>query len=103
MNTNENIKDQIADTLSVIETINKVKVNSFFKDKTMNLLFEEKEMAQINWSWFTPRLQLATLICVLFVNAYVLFQLKASNYEEEVSKFAEVFQISSTNSDSIFY
>lgn len=101
MNSDRNIEQQIDETLHVLNSMEKVKVSPFFKDKTMNVLFAEKETMQVvAWSWFTPKLQLVTLVCFVVLNAIAFTKLKTtSSYEEYVSEFAESYGLS-TNADT---
>ncbi|MDO5969706.1 hypothetical protein Q4Q35_07790 [Flavivirga aquimarina] len=98
MKTNNTIQEKIESTFSAMDAIEEVKISPFFKDKTMRKLFEEKEEEKVIWSWFTPKLQLATLVCLILINAYAFTNLSADNHEDNVEEFAETFGLS-TNSD----
>ncbi|RLJ62469.1 hypothetical protein CLV86_2075 [Lacinutrix venerupis] len=52
MKTNMNIEEKVTKTLEVFDTIDTVKAPPFFKDKTMQLLFAEKEekVTPLFWS-----------------------------------------------------
>ena len=104
MNTNMNIKDNVKKTLEVFDTIETVKTPPFFKDKTMQRLFAEKEKkASVSiWSWFTPQLQLVTLACVVFVNVYAVKQIKSSKYEASITSFASDYGITADQESSLF-
>ena len=98
METNKNIQDKIDSTFSAMDAIETVNVSPFFKDKTMNVLFAEKEEKQTAWNWFAPKLQLATLVCVVVLNVIAFTKLEdASSYDENISEFAESYGLS--NSD----
>lgn len=101
METNKNLQDKINDVLNSADTITDVNVSPFFKDKTMQLLFSEKKEASSIWSWLTPQLQLAILVCVLLVNVYAINEIKSAEYEESISNFASEYGIT-TELDSTF-
>ena len=88
MKANKNVQDKIDNTFKVLDTIKPVNVSPFFKEKTMQRLFSEKEAVSTLWSWFTPQLQFATLACVVIVNLYAIQQVKSTNQEEAISSFA---------------
>ena len=99
METNKNIQEKIENTFKASETIQAVNVSPFFKDKTMNRLFLEKEEEKTAWLWFTPKLQLATLACVVVLNVFAISKLNETTYNENVSDFAESYGLS-TNTES---
>ena len=101
METNKNIQDKIDSTFEVIGAIETVNVSPFFRDKTMNALFAEKEVNQSAWSWFTPQLQLATLVCMAVLNVIAFTKLEeSSSYDENVSAFAESYGLSSSDDET---
>lgn len=89
METSKNIKKLTEDTLDSLESIQEVKVPAFFKERTMQLMFSEKTDQQSNWSWFTPKLQLATLAIIVVLNIMAFYQSDARVQEETVVDFAE--------------
>lgn len=101
MKTNNNIQSQIEAVLESGKTIQTAQVSPFFKDKTLEHLFSEKEEKQSNWSWFTPQLQLATLVCVVLLNVFAFTKIEETNYNENVSQFAESYGMTTTET-SIF-
>jgi hypothetical protein len=94
MNRKNNIKQNIEETLNVTDSIKDIKVSPFFKDKTLDLLFAEKEVTQTTRFWFSPKLQLATLACVVIFNLYAFTKLKETTYNENVNQFAESYGLS---------
>ncbi|APX99804.1 hypothetical protein [Lacinutrix venerupis] len=104
MKTNMNIEEKVTKTLEVFDTMDTVKAPPFFKDKTMQLLFAEKEekVTPLFWSWFTPQLQLATLVCVVLVNFYAIKEINNSEYESSISSFASDYGIAGEQESSIF-
>ena len=101
METNKNIQHKIERTLEAMDTIETVNVSPFFKGKTMNRLFAEKEEQQTIWSWFTPNLQLATLVCISVLNIVAFTKLKETKYDENVSQFAETYGLSTNTTTSL--
>ena len=102
MDTDRNIQNKINETFDTLESIEKVNVSPFFKDKTMNVLFAEKEVVQTGWNWFTLKLQLATLLCVVVLNVIAFTKLEeTSTYEENVSEFASSYGLSTSDDDSL--
>ena len=101
MDRDRNIQNKIDETLNVLERIEKVSVSPFFKDKTMNVLFAEKEEKQTGWSWFTTKMQLATLVCVVVLNVIAFTKLEqTSDYEDNISEFAESYGLSVSDDDT---
>ncbi len=101
MKTNKDIQNKIDSTMSAIDTIEEVKVSPFFKDKTMQRLFAEKEDKQIAWSWFTPKVQLAILVCVVILNVIAFTRLKEASYSDNVNQFAESYGLSTSTETSL--
>jgi len=100
METDKNIQNKIDSAFDAIDTIETVNVSPFFKDKTMQRLFTEKEETTAVWNWFTPKLQLATLACVVILNVVTFTQLKTSSYDENLNKFAETYGLSTSTETS---
>ena len=101
METNNNIQNKIDSAFEALDAIERVHVSPFFKDKTMQRLFAEKEIEQKAWSWFTPKLQLATLVCVVVLNVVAFTKIEdASTYDENLSEFAESYGLSTSEDDN---
>jgi len=101
METNKNIQDKIDTTFEAMDAIEHVHVSPFFKDKTMNVLFAEKKENQTAWNWFTPKLQLATLVCVVVLNVIAFTKLEnTASYEENLNEFAESYGLSTDDDDT---
>ena len=61
MKANNNIAEKVKSTFESIDHIQDIKTSPFFKDKTMRKLFDAKVAEdKIVFSWFTPKLQLAS-------------------------------------------
>ena len=70
----------------------------------MQRLFAEKDViASVSiWNWFSPQLQLATLVCVVLVNVYAVKQINNSEYDASISSFASDYGISTEQEYSLF-
>jgi hypothetical protein len=102
MKTNINMNKKIHDILDSVESIGEVKVSPFFKEKVMHRIRNASEEVQdATWSWFTPKLQLATLVCVVVLNVLAFNNLDATTYDENVSNFAESYGLSTSTESSI--
>ena len=100
MKNKEFINQQVEDTFKVLDSIEKVEVNHFFKHKVLQKLNVEKEVKQSMFSWFTPQLQLATLAIMLFLNVGTLFyvfnnSIENSNTTSEIEAFAQEYSLQS--------
>ncbi|MGH1384221.1 hypothetical protein [Kordia sp.] len=103
MQTPKDIEKNIEATFNVLDTMNEVKVSPFFKDKTMQRLFsEKKETIPTGFSWFTPKLQLATLVCVLLVNVFGIYQMTKTEYDTNISNFATMYELGEDSKPSLF-
>jgi quinol-cytochrome oxidoreductase complex cytochrome b subunit len=101
METKKTLEHKIDSTLSAMDDMQTVNVSPFFKDKTMNVLFAEKQVEQKVWAWFTPKLQLATLVCVVLLNVFAFTKLKTNTYENNINEFAETYGLSSDSEESL--
>ncbi|MBU3009964.1 hypothetical protein KO506_00935 [Polaribacter vadi] len=73
MKPKKEIENNIDDAFKVLENIEEVKVNHFFKHKVLQQLENQKEEKSKVLGWFSPQLQLATLGLVLLLNVSALF------------------------------
>ena len=103
METN-NRENKIKKTFDVLDTIEEAKISPFFKDKVMQQLFSKKEQKQKLWSWFTPQLQFATLVCFIVLNSLALTQLETVvTTTTELDEFAQTYELFETEESVIFY
>lgn len=96
MEIDKNINDKVKSTFNALNSVEEVSVSPFFKDKTMKRLFSKKEESQIFGYWFTPKLQLAALVCIVVLNAIAFSQLKETTYDNNVNEFAESYGLSTS-------
>ena len=83
MKSKEQIEQNVANTFKVLDAIEEVKVNHFFKHKVLQQLENVKEEKPKALSWFTPQLQLATLSVVLLLNVSTFIYVYS--YQNETS------------------
>ena len=103
MKNPKDIQTTIEDTFKALDAIDEVNVSPFFKDKTLNRLFAEKEeTVATGFSWFTPKIQLATLICVLLINVFGIYKMTQSEYETDITEFAKLYELSGNEQPSLF-
>lgn len=93
MKTNKDIFDKVKSTMNAFDTIQDVKVSPFLKDKTIHRLFGEREQELSWWSWFTPKLQLATLTCLFILNVIAFIQVTDEDYNANVEEFVEAYEL----------
>ena len=87
------IPQQIDKTLEIGSQLTQVEISHQFKEKVMSQLFTEKEISSI-FSWFTPKLQLATLAMIIFLNTLAVTYISQSNYKSNIQTFAQSFNLS---------
>jgi cytochrome c-type biogenesis protein CcmH/NrfG len=99
----KDIQTAIDDTLNVLDTFEDVNVSPFFKDKTLQRLFAEKEeTVATGFRWFTPKIQLATLVCVLLINIFGIYQLTQTEYDQNITEFATMYDLGEESRSSLF-
>ena len=102
MQSDLDMNKKVKATFDSLDSISEVKVSPFFKEKVMHQIRNASEDVQdATWSWFTPKLQLATLVCVVVLNIMAFNNLKDSIYDENVSSFAESYGLSTSTETSI--
>lgn len=102
MKPNVEMNKKVKATFDSIEFIEEVKVSPFFKEKVMHKLRNASEdIQEATWSWFTPKLQIATLVCVVVLNVIAFNNHKEAAYDESVSEFAESYGLSTSTETSI--
>lgn len=103
MKTPKDINNNIEAHFDVLDQIKEVKVSPFFKDKTMQRLFSEKEeIVPTGFTWFTPKLQFTTLVCVVIINVVGILQLTKTTYTDNVAEFANAYELSQDSQSSLF-
>ncbi len=98
MKNKEYINQEVTATFKVLDTIEEVKVNHFFKHKVLQQLNNKKEEKTSILTWFTPRIQLATLALVILLNTsavYYVFYLKAQVSVDSFDIFGQEYSLQS--------
>lgn len=90
MKSKEQINIEVEDTFKVLDRIEEVKVNHFFKHKVLQQLENQKVDKPNVLNWFSPQLQLAALCLILLMNASALFY-SFSNQELNSNSSLETF------------
>jgi len=103
MGKSKDIEKKIEATFDVLDTINEVNVSPFFKDKTLQRLYAEKEgVTSVGLGWFTPKVQLATLICIIIINVFGMYQMTKTEYDSNITEFAKRYELSGNQQPSLF-
>jgi|TARA_B110000967_G_scaffold209040_1_gene263469 hypothetical protein len=101
MKKKEYLDRQVDATFKVLEAIEKVPVNHFFKHKVLQKIQAEQHLKQPIITWFTPQFQLVTLVVILVLNASVIFY-SFSNVKEisvtNIMAFAQEYSLQSRDS-----
>ena len=101
MKKKEYLDRQVDATFKVLEAIEKVPVNHFFKHKVLQKIQAEQHLKQPIITWFTPQFQLVTLVVILVLNASVIFY-SFSNIKEisvtNIMAFAQEYSLQSRDS-----
>lgn len=103
MKTNVEMNKNVNNIIDSAEFINEVSVSPFFKENVMHQLRSASEdIEETTRSWFTPKLQLATLICIVVLNVLAFSNSQSATYDENVSSFAESYGLSTSTESSLF-
>ncbi|WP_204346017.1 hypothetical protein [Psychroserpens algicola] len=104
MKLNVEMNKRVKNTLNSVDFIEEAEVSPFLKEKVMHRIRNASEDIQDKtWSWFTPKLQLATLVCVVVLNIMAFNNLQETTYDETVNTFAESYGLSTSSESSILY
>ena len=99
----KDIHKKVEETFKVLDTIDKVEVNHFFKHKVLQKIQAEKVEKKPVFSWFTPQLQLATLGVVLLLNIGTIFYAfnsssQSTSSASDIKTFAQEYSLQSDSS-----
>lgn len=98
MKNKEYINQQVEATFKALDAIEEVKVNHFFKHKVLQQLKQQKEVETSVFTWFTPKLQLASLALILLLNASVIlyaFSSQTATSNSSLESFAQEYSLQS--------
>ncbi|MGB3608633.1 MAG: hypothetical protein WA775_15120 [Psychroserpens sp.] len=102
MKQNAEMNKKVKATFDSIESIQEVKVSPFFKENVMQKIRTASEdIQEVTWSWFTPKIQMATLVCVVVLNLIVFVDLQETTYDSNINSFAESYGLSTSTESSI--
>ena len=98
MKSKKHINQQVETTFKVLEAIEEVKVAPFFKHKVLQQLNIEKEEKMSILVWFTPNLQLGTLVLLVLLNTsavFYAFSFQEQNSADSLDTFAQEYSLQS--------
>jgi len=102
MKPNVEMYKKVKATFDSIESIEEAKVSPFFKENVMHQIRNASQDVQDKtWSWFTPQLQLTTLICIIILNVLAFNNLKENTYDNNVTSFAESYGLSTSSESTL--
>ena len=88
-------KNNIEKDLKVLGKIKEVKVSTSFKNNVLNNIDDSTVETENYYQWFTPKLQVAAMLIVLFVNAIAVYHLFENNENDSLEDFGEYYNITS--------
>ena len=68
----------------------------------MKRIFPQEKEEKYIWFWFTPKFQLATLVCVIVLNLVAFTELQADANNDNVRSFGTTYGLQSDAENSIF-
>ena len=92
----ENIDKKNTSTFQVLDKIEKVEAPHFFSHKVLQKIVAEKEREASTFTWFSPSIQLATIVLVLFINTVALvysFNIDNSSNTDAITTFAKDYAL----------
>jgi len=98
MHSNKEITQKVEETFQVLESIEEVQVNHFFKHKVLKQLENQKEEQSTIFAWLTPQLQWATLGLVLLLNLSAVFYAylpQEESSDNTIETFAQEYALQS--------
>jgi len=105
MKTPKDMKDMQHKINAVIDSadhLEKANLSPFFKEKTMQRMFAKQPQKQpVFLAWFTPKLQLATLVGFVLLNVFAFMNLNSSTYNDNVQEFADSYGLSVSSDYSV--
>lgn len=99
----ENVEKRVEETLEAASRIAPVKAPPFFKEGVLNRMRAgNREAERPLIPWFTPKYQVAALICIVVVNAFALLWYTFDDYDQNVVNFAQAYGLSTSDNESFF-
>ena len=103
-NNLNNVQESILDTLDLIK---ETPVNSFFKQRVLNQLLQEKDLTESSFVWVNPKFQLATFVVLVCLNIGAISltisstETSAKEKLSEFDSFVEEYNLETINYFSI--
>lgn len=91
--SNSEIDKKVKSTLDAIDSIEVVKVSPFLKDRILNNLDHAPEKIGSIWSWYTPNLQLTTLLMFIMLNLFAYINMNSEDYDLVIDEFTETYEL----------
>ena len=93
------LNGSIQETFDVLTQIKEVEVSAFFSHKVLQKIENKKEEQEKVFSWFTPKLQLASFVLILLLNVSAIFYTFNNNVESNttIETFAVDYNLQSEN------
>ena len=98
MKSKKHINQQVDTTFKVLDAIEEVKAPPFFKHKVLQKFNIEKEEKMSVLAWFTPNLQLGTLVLVVLLNTsavFYAFSFQEQNSVDSLDTFSQEYSLQS--------
>ncbi len=102
MMSNTEINKKVKATLDSVQSIDEVKVSPFLKDRILYQIGAREINQQSSWAWFTPKLQLATLIMFMVLNVFTYVSLNSEDYNSSIDEFTEMYGLNEDSDTPIF-
>ncbi|MGB0879271.1 MAG: hypothetical protein ACPGTO_01750 [Polaribacter sp.] len=91
MKNQKNIPTKIEEILASLDDINEVKISSSFKQNVFSKIEQNKKEKPV-LIWFTPQLQLAAMLVILFVNvSAIVYTFSTQEQTPEIETFAQEY------------
>ncbi len=100
--SNSEIDKKVKATLDSMQSIDEVKVSPFLKDRILHQIDAFEDRQESSWLWFTPSLQLATLIVFMVLNVYAYININSEAYNSSIDEFTETYGLGEETDTFIF-
>jgi hypothetical protein len=96
------LNKKVEATINSVDSIKAVGVSPFLKDRILNNINTNEAVESSIWSWFTPKLQFATLLILIMLNIYAYKALTSNDYNITVEEFVDTYNFGEETYTSIF-
>ena len=107
MKTRNNLNNTQESILDTLDLIKETPVNSFFKQRVLKQLLQEKDLKESSFVWVNPKFQLATFVVLLCLNIGAISltisstETSAKEKLSEFDSFVEEYNLETINYISI--